>query len=457
MNLRLSRLLILFFVCCTFLGCRSHATKKWIDYFPQHFPPAAGSKVFVKKQKNRFYLEVNGAPFVVRGAAGYSHFSEMAAAGCNTARTWDSKNLTSILDSAAKYQIMVLVGIDLPFSYYIHYYQDPQWCDSTLYAIQQTIQSFSPHPAVLGWVLGNELVFPYRPSFNPFYSFLQRALRKIHQLDPYHPITTTMINFDRKSIDNITRRLPEFDFLSFNIFGRLPQLRSDRSDFSWRWNGPFLLTEWWPEGGWESPKTTWGAAIENASWKKASRLYQFYTQYMPTDDAGFLGDMVFYWGHRWEETGTWFNIFSPFFSEKTDLFYTVKALRKEQATLPDTSSGLRYILLNQQGAADHILLSPKDSIQANAVFTGSTSEVKKILWSIYPDTWYAPPGGQLVAPLPEKTTFLNRISPSEIPPFQEISWKTNAPTTPGPYRLYLHLVDKNDILHSANIPFWILE
>jgi hypothetical protein len=64
------------------------------------------------------------------------------------------------------------------------------------------------------------------------------------------------------------------------------------------------------KGPWTTDaQNAWGAYIENTSTKKAEQYLTIYQKYMPVNDPGFLGSMVFYWGQKQELTPTWFSLF----------------------------------------------------------------------------------------------------------------------------------------------------
>ena len=104
--------------------------------------------------------------------------------------------------------------------------------------------------------------------------------------------------------------MPALDFYSMNIYNSVRILKHNLERTKWLWDGPFMVGEWAPQGGWEAPMTAWKAPVEYSSTTKAQLFYQFFTKYMPVKDPRFLGSVVFYWGHRQEYTKSRFSIFS---------------------------------------------------------------------------------------------------------------------------------------------------
>ena len=70
--------------------------------------------VYVKKNENGFQLIRNGKPFYIKGAAGKPHIKELAEAGGNTIRLFNTINLSKHLDEAALYDLNVIVDIPFP-------------------------------------------------------------------------------------------------------------------------------------------------------------------------------------------------------------------------------------------------------------------------------------------------------------------------------------------------------
>ena len=71
----------------------------------------AQSVVAVKSEGGKFELVRNGKPWKIRGVGGETYLAELAAAGGNTIRTWDSANLGKILDEAHKHGLAVCAGL----------------------------------------------------------------------------------------------------------------------------------------------------------------------------------------------------------------------------------------------------------------------------------------------------------------------------------------------------------
>ncbi|WP_448635462.1 glycoside hydrolase family 2 TIM barrel-domain containing protein [Pedobacter panaciterrae] len=196
----------------------------------------------------------------------------MSELGGNTIKTWDTTHIDSILKKANEANIAVIIGLPIPESKHMYFYNDDAKVASQFKTIKKLVNRVKDNPSVLMWCVGNELVFPHKPSYNKFYGAFNDIVDMIHSDDPNHPVTTTMINFQRKTIFNLKMRT-NVDIISFNIFGRIESLSQELKDFSWFWKGPYLLTEWGIDGPWDgTAETAWGAKIEQTSTKKLSNI-----------------------------------------------------------------------------------------------------------------------------------------------------------------------------------------
>ena len=216
--------------------------------------PIKQAKVFIKEVDGKFTLYRNGKPFYIKGAAGSTNLDRLARAGGNAVRIWDTTAVSSILKEANEKGIAVILGLPIPESQFKFYYNDSTKVAQQFLVLKRLVNKYKSDPSVLMWCVGNELVFPNSPSYNNFYKAFNNIVDMIHKDDPDHPVTTTMVNFQRKEIFNIKVRT-DVDLISFNIFGRIHALASDLASFSWIWDGPYLITEWGIDGPWEGTIT----------------------------------------------------------------------------------------------------------------------------------------------------------------------------------------------------------
>ncbi|MGV3767393.1 MAG: glycoside hydrolase family 2 TIM barrel-domain containing protein [Chitinophagaceae bacterium] len=402
-------------------------------------------KVTLKKVEGRWMLYRNGAPFFVKGAAGYTYLEELSRIGGNTIRTWDTTNLKAILDKADSLGLAVVAGFDLPGSHQAtSFYKDTALVNELLRSLEGCVKKYRNHPALLAWCLGNELRFPFHVRHIPFYDAYNKMLRLIKKEDPDHPVTTPLANFEKREIINIQARINGLDFISINTFGRMKNLKEDLQSFSWFWEGPFLLTEWGIPGGWESETTAWQSSIENTSSKKAEQYRELYKEELPHDDPRFLGSLVFYWGNKQEYTHTWFS----FFTENGRPTELVEALNDcwNDTVSARLSPRIKYMLVDKLGARDQLLCSP-GTTHAAEVFMEHSEENISYDWEIVRDDWWGQYKGKWIKPLPENKLWIDSTG-------NTVMFKT--PDAEGPYRIFVTVTNSKGYAATANTPFYVV-
>lgn len=349
------------------------------------------------------------------------------------------------MDSAKANQLTVIVGLPIFNSDYKSFYNDTAKVNGQYRAFKSVVNKFKNHPSVLMWCVGNELDFPFKPSYNNFYRAFNQLTEMIHQDDPEHPITTTVLNFNMKYLFNLILRC-DIDVVSFNIFGRITFLREDLKRISWFWNEPFMVTEWGIDGPWEgTAQTAWAAYIEDTSTKKAEQYQDRYEKYMPTEQPGFLGAFAFFWGNKQEGTQSWFSMFDAQ-EGKSQVVDAMKFLwtgKHLEYSFPQ----VKYMLLNEMGARDNIFLSPGHTFSAKVLMLNK-DHIKSVKWEIYPEDWY------------KKNNLHNdkKLQPlvQEIKTAQFLEDKFQAPKAEGPYRIFATIYDDHGNFSTCITPFYVV-
>jgi len=396
-----------------------------------HTTPSKSVKhrtVYVNKEGEQYVLYRNGQPFSVKGASGYTHLEKLREIGGNTIRTWDTVNLAAILDEAQRNNLAVIVGLSMPVSAYLDYfYKDTAKTAAQFRAFEKTVRRYKDHPALLMWCLGNELNFTWKPGYSAFYKTYNRLLDMIHATDTNHPVTATMPNLNIVQVMMIKWKVHDLDLISINTFGKLELLNDQLKWYAWLWKGPFLITEWGAYGPWESERTNWEAPIENTSTKKAEHYQQLYTQ-LPQHNPRFLGALVFYWGQKLETTPTWFSIFDEG-NASTEVVGVIQYLwtGKRPAHRPPH---IRYMLLNNKGARDNIVLPSGEKQTAELLLEDKPADSIKVHWQILQEHWF---GELQQAPL----TMLDTV----LAAGNELRLTFKAPVKEGPYRIYAKVMD----------------
>ncbi|MFD1819773.1 Glycosyl hydrolases family 2, TIM barrel domain [Pseudarcicella hirudinis] len=405
--------------------------------------------VHIEQHSGKYIVFRNNKPFEIKGASGFTNLEQLSLAGGNTFRTWDTTNLSAILDEASRNHLAVIVGLPMPLNEgeELSFYSNEKAVAQLNAAYTTLVNKFRKHPALLFWCLGNELSFPNKPKYLKFYQSFNDLVDMIHRVDPDHPVTTTMINFHQKNVFNIKFRT-DIDIISFNTFGGLRSLSEELKDFEWIWDGPFLVTEWGIDGPWPGhDQTLWGAYIEQTSTKKAEQYLAVYKKFMPVDNPRFLGALVFYWGSKQETTPTWFSLFDEN-GAASEAVGTMQYIwtNKWPARKPPR---IKYMLLDNKGAKDNILYNPHTKVVARVLTDHSDTSHYTYRWHIEPEDWYV---YNYVANS-RKQKPIDHLFIEE----QDTTAIFRAPEREGPYRVFVSVYDRNGLFSTTNTPFYVVE
>ncbi len=172
-----------------------------------------------------------------------------------------------------------------------------------------TILRFRDHPALLMWGIGNEMEGYEKGDNAAIWSAVNNIASMVKKLDPNHPTMTVIAEIGGDKVKNVHRLCPDIDVVGINSYGgaaTIPQRYRKAGGVK-----PYVLTEFGPPGKWESPKTSWGAAIELSSTAKAEAYRRAYQLAVRGAEGLCLGSYAFAWGHKQEATATWFGLFLP--------------------------------------------------------------------------------------------------------------------------------------------------
>jgi hypothetical protein len=397
--------------------------------------------------KGRYTIIKNGKTFILKGASGYTFLKELKNAGGNTIRTWDTTHLDRILKEAQDNNLSVIVGLSLPTIEDGSYlYDNKTKTNSLVKSYAAVVNKYKNNKSLLFWCVGNELEFPYFFRSGNFYSAFNRLVDTIHRVDPNHPVTTTMVNVNRKSVINLKLRT-NIDFISINSFGGLLFLKDQLKEMQLFWKGPYLLTEWGVDGPWGlAPHTAWRSYLELNSSLKAKRYYSLYHNYMPTDDPRFIGALVFYWGNKQEYTPTWYSLFAEngSASETVAMMNYIWTGKWPEHVGPQIKS----MRVDNKKGKDNIILKSNTTAEARVVIEDKDTTGLVYSWQVLPEDWYQ----------------LNNIYGSKkLKPVKDLVVKQNGnhlafktPKKEGPYRIYVNIYDSHNNVSTANVPFFVI-
>jgi hypothetical protein len=202
-------------------------------------------KVEIVRSGSGYQLLRGGKPYEIRGAGmSVDHLDAFVGHGGNAIRNWttadEPQNIQAFLDRAHEKGVTVMLCLPMQAERWGFDYDDEEAVASQLEAFRGEVLRYRDHPALLAWIIGNELNHGYTNS--RVYDAVNDVARMIHELDPNHPTTTTVAGFFEDVVEDIQSRAPELDFISLQAYGMLfafPELIR-KSGF----DEPFMVTEW---------------------------------------------------------------------------------------------------------------------------------------------------------------------------------------------------------------------
>lgn len=285
--------LILLCACaCATLGAVERPTAK----------SASGPVALVKGPGGVWTLTRGGKPYEIRGIGGSVELDLAAASGANSIRTWGSDAAPRMLSEAKRLGMTVTVGFWL--SHNAGDYANEGYKSSLREEVKRTVSTHAKDSALLMWAIGNET--NAGADTVEAWKFIGELAALCRRLDPGHPVMTVQAHPGTATLDRMVAHAPAIDIIGVNSYGGLtwwPALLQGST-----FTGPFIVTEFGPNGHWEVAKTAWGAPLEQTSSEKAKSYgerYAFITGLKPRC----LGSYVFFWDQKQERTPTWYGLF----------------------------------------------------------------------------------------------------------------------------------------------------
>lgn len=410
---------------------------------------AQKSGVYLTKSEAGYTLMRNGSPFFIKGASGSADYiEELKQIGGNTIRFYDTLNFTEKLDRAHKSGLAVIAEITLP-RYRESY--NPYATEAGRKEITTKVRAFvaqhKDHPALLAWMLGNEINFPRRGNAQGFTAYFNELVHLVKATDPSHPVTSAIAQSGRDLVLNISYRT-DLDFLSINTFGGIKELGADLNQISLLWDGPYLISEWSDEGPWKSETTKWGTPLEPPDSKKAERMKALYTDYITPFTDRCLGSLAFYWGQKQERTHTWFSLFSES-GEKTPAVAVLESLFKDDPDIAFDGPQMHYVMLNRYGPQENILVFQDQINTADVFYNAEDCNTVEISWEILPEVWSIPVYEREKEIKPSPLNHLILETTDNLIRFK-------SPEKEGPYRIFTYVRDLKGNMTSANFPFYVM-
>ena len=221
----------------------------------------------------------DGKPYYIKGAGGDSHLDKLVSIGGNSIRTWSTDNAKEVLDAAQAKGLTVMMGLWVQHERHGFDYNDAEKVANQLEGFKKVVAELKDHPALLLWGVGNEVDLEYKNT--SVWDAINQIAQMIHLTDPNHPTCTVTAGLDKEEVRLIIEKAPAIDIYGINTYGDLGNVKATIREAGWK--GPYIISEWGPNGHWEVKKTKWGAPVEQNSTEKANSYAQRYTEYIAGD------------------------------------------------------------------------------------------------------------------------------------------------------------------------------
>ncbi len=265
-----------------------------------------------RTDRNPWQLLRNDKPYKIYGGGGQEQIALFARLGGNSLRTWGLTHLEEkddqgrdLLDRAHAHGLTVAAGIWVGHPRHGFDYNDNSQVETQRRQVRTIVRRYKNHPALLVWGLGNEVEMQQsKEDYPQIFEELNVLARIIKEEDPNHPVMTSIVGTDPEKIKALMKHYPELDILGINAYGsarHVPE-KIKRSG----WNGPYILTEFGPNGPWERDKTSWGVPTEPTPLEKIEMYNNSYEANAASPQC--LGSYAFRWGAKQEFTATWFGL-----------------------------------------------------------------------------------------------------------------------------------------------------
>jgi hypothetical protein len=405
--------------------------------------PHTPVRVEIEKTDDGYRLLRGGEPYTVRGAGMViDDMERFAATGGNSVRNWstrhDGQETGAFLDAAQQHGVTVALGLSMRPERHGFDYDDPGAVAAQLEFLRGEVLKYRDHPALLIWVIGNELNHSYS---NPrVYDAVNDVAMMIRELDPYHPTTTPTSGFKPDVIAEITARAPALDFISFQMYGSFFRLRERLAESGF--NEPFMVTEWGTIGYWETETTDWGAPVELHSSDKADTFLRAFREVLEPLDGRVIGNYAFFWGQKQERTPTWFGMLTSDgrLTEVADVMQYSWTGEWPTNRTPRVAA----MLLDGKSAAQSVRLAPGQAYEAEFDVAEPDGDALSYRWELKPESTATTGGGDYEESLPDLEGYLSHPGAAAT--------SLTAPS-PGNYRLFAYASDDEGRVAHANIPF----
>jgi hypothetical protein len=398
-------------------------------------------KVEVRETENGFQLYRGGEPYYIKGAGGKVQIDELLYVGGNSIRTWGVDEADEALRIAEENDLTVMFGLWVQHERHGFDYNDTAAVAAQLERFTEVVKKYKDHPNILLWGIGNEVDLFY--SNTKVWDAIQEIAAMIHRIDPNHPTSTVTAGLDSNEVQEVLKRAPDIDIYGFNTYGDIARHSNNIREYGW--NGPYIISEWGPNGHWEVAKTDWGAPVEQTSTEKAHSYRKRYQNYIEDKRGECIGAYVFLWGQKQETTSTWYGLFTtdggP--TEPVDELYHFW----QDQPIPNNAPSISNFTLNGQKPTESIKLTAGFKYDALVEHNDPEGDKLNVQWLVYPEAVNTKAGGDFEDALPPVLGVLSRRKNNQV--------QLKAPEEEGAYRLFVFVRDQEERTAYANIPFYV--
>ncbi len=412
--------------------------------------------VRIEKQGNKFVLLRGDQTIYLRGAVvgdatalpnapgGVKNpIDVLKKAGANAARVASNR---AILDKLHANQMFGVVDLVLRGERDGMDWDDDAMVKAQAEATLTTVRELKDHPAVVVWVLGNELDYiPPNEPYNPrIWQRLNDLARTIKKIDPNHLVLTIVGNsrFDAK-IKELAREGTAFDLLGLNAYGALD---TTTATLRKHWPKPYVVTEWGATGHWEVPRTVWGVPIEETSSEKAVAIDNRYRRFIAGDSTNCLGSFIFYWSEKQETTHTWYGLFTE--QKRTQAIDVMERYWSGQLP-PNLAPTVVSFELNGTPDKKAQILRPGAEYDADIKILDAEGDPLFYSWDVRPEVVI--PERNYAGQKETRSPILRDL----VVQNGEAHTRFKAPEREGAYRLFVSVHDGRGSIAYANFPFYV--
>lgn len=250
----------------------------------------------IQKENNNWVLLVDGKPFDVKGATfGYTndlenydeYFKDLQFLGVNAIRTWATgKNTLTLLNTAKKYNIKVMLGIwmrhgkpGMEADDSFNYLEDKEGKEKMYNDALKVVEKYKNHPALLTWGIGNEvyLNIATNEEKKEYSLLLESICKEIKKRDIKHPITS--VEAWTFGLDWWQKYVPSIDIYGLNAYGagaNLLQSEMEKRNI----DKPYVITEFGVTGEWDIKQQKNGVKTEPSDKEKYDAIVNGYKNWI---------------------------------------------------------------------------------------------------------------------------------------------------------------------------------